>query len=79
MLARHLRRSEASPLSELAEAFVYDLQKQEEPLLLVIDDLLQSALRRPPGQREAFLKEAGGGDETLRREVKSLRAGGPSS
>jgi len=37
-----------------------------------IDNLLQSALRRPPGQREAFLKEALNGDESLRREVESL-------
>jgi len=37
-----------------------------------IDHLLQSALRQSPSQREAFLKEACGGDEGLRREVESL-------
>jgi hypothetical protein len=37
-----------------------------------IDHLLQSALRQPPGEREAFLQEACAGDEALRREVESL-------
>ena len=37
-----------------------------------IDHLLQSALRQSPSQRDAFLKEACGGDEVLRQEVESL-------
>jgi eukaryotic-like serine/threonine-protein kinase len=37
-----------------------------------VDNLLQSALQRPPEQRAAFLKEACDGDEALRREVESL-------
>jgi len=46
-----------------------------------IDSLLQSALERPPEAREAFLRQACGGDEALQSEVRSLlraqeRAGG---
>lgn len=37
-----------------------------------VDELLQSALDRPPEQREAFLRAACAGDETLEREVHSL-------
>ncbi len=37
-----------------------------------VDYLLQSALQQPPGEREAFLRQACGGDETLEREVRSL-------
>jgi serine/threonine protein kinase/Tol biopolymer transport system component len=39
-----------------------------------IEDLCQSALEREPAQRNAFLQEACGGDEALRREVESLLA-----
>jgi eukaryotic-like serine/threonine-protein kinase len=37
-----------------------------------IDNLLQSALERPPDEREAFLRRACAGDEALEREVRSL-------
>ncbi len=37
-----------------------------------VDHLLQSALQQPPGEREAFLRQACGGDEALEREVRSL-------
>ena len=37
-----------------------------------VDDVLQSALDRAPEQRDAFLREACGGDEALEREVRSL-------
>jgi serine/threonine protein kinase/Tol biopolymer transport system component len=37
-----------------------------------IDQLLQSALSRRPADRAAFVDEACGGDESLRREVTSL-------
>src|SRR5215472_7177835 len=36
--------------------------------------LYESALERDPAAREAFLMEAAGGDEALRREVESLLA-----
>src|SRR6266480_3309896 len=39
-----------------------------------IDQLLQSALEREPGQRSAFLAEACADDEPLRSEVESLIA-----
>src|SRR6202165_1072759 len=39
-----------------------------------VDQLYHSALEREPGQRSAFLLEACGGDEELRREVESLLA-----
>ena len=39
-----------------------------------IDQLLQSALEREPGQRSAFLTQACAGDEPLRWEVESLIA-----
>jgi serine/threonine-protein kinase len=39
-----------------------------------IDDLLQSALARAPGERSAFLAQACGRDEPLRHEVESLIA-----
>jgi len=39
-----------------------------------IESLLQSALERAPEQRSAFLVEACGDDEPLRREVESLMA-----
>src|SRR5262245_44814568 len=46
-----------------------------------VDRLLQSALDRPAGERDAFLRGACGGDEHLELEVRSLlaahdRAGG---
>ena len=37
-----------------------------------IDNLLQAALDHSPNKREAFLREACGGDEELEREVRSL-------
>src|SRR5271156_2748782 len=37
-----------------------------------IDTLLQSALERPPEERDAFLQQACAADETLEREVRSL-------
>jgi Tol biopolymer transport system component/predicted Ser/Thr protein kinase len=37
-----------------------------------VDDVLQSALDRAPGERDAFLRSACAGDETLEREVRSL-------
>src|SRR5215831_11594554 len=37
-----------------------------------VDQLLQSALEREPGQRAAFLHEACAGDASLLREVESL-------
>ena len=37
-----------------------------------VDSLLQSALQRQPGEREAFLRQACGGDRALEREVRSL-------
>jgi eukaryotic-like serine/threonine-protein kinase len=39
-----------------------------------IDDLLQAALERSPGERDAFLRHACIGDEALHREVRSLLA-----
>jgi eukaryotic-like serine/threonine-protein kinase len=39
-----------------------------------IQQLLHLVLERDPGQRKAFLQEACGGDESLRREVESLLA-----
>ena len=37
-----------------------------------VDGLLQSALERPPEERDAFLRQACIGDEALEREVRSL-------
>src|SRR6266568_4031264 len=39
-----------------------------------VDDLLQAALERPPGERAGFLRQACAGDEALEREVRSLLA-----
>src|ERR1700694_108209 len=39
-----------------------------------VDNLLQSALERPPDERDAFLRQACAGDEALEREVRSLLA-----
>ena len=39
-----------------------------------VDNLLQSVLARPPGERDAFLREACVADEALEREVRSLLA-----
>jgi len=41
-----------------------------------VEDVLQSALDRAPGERDAFLREACAGDEALEREVRSLIASG---
>src|SRR4030088_2523486 len=37
-----------------------------------VDNLLQSVLERPPGERDAFLRRVCAGDEALEREVRSL-------
>ena len=37
-----------------------------------VDDLLQSVLKLPSGEREAFLQQACAGDDALEREVRSL-------
>src|SRR5689334_14695299 len=39
-----------------------------------VDDLLQAVLERPPGERDAFLRQSCAGDATLEREVRSLLA-----
>jgi serine/threonine protein kinase len=39
-----------------------------------VDRLLQSALDRPAGERDAFLRQACGGDQRLENEVRSLVA-----
>jgi len=39
-----------------------------------VNDVLQSALDRTPEERDAFLRSACAGDETLEREVRSLLA-----
>src|ERR1022692_3272970 len=39
-----------------------------------VDDVLQSVLDRAPEERDAFLRNACAGDETLEREVRSLLA-----
>ena len=39
-----------------------------------VDNLLQAALERSPGERDAFLRQACAGDEPLEREVRSLLA-----
>jgi eukaryotic-like serine/threonine-protein kinase len=37
-----------------------------------VDNLLQSVLEHPPGERDAFLRKACAGDDSLEREVRSL-------
>ena len=37
-----------------------------------VDNLLQAALERPPGERAGFLRQACAGDQSLEREVRSL-------
>src|SRR5262247_1761708 len=39
-----------------------------------VDHLFQAALERAPEERAAFISEACGGDESLRREVEALLA-----
>ncbi|HEX2781182.1 MAG TPA: hypothetical protein VHM30_16900, partial [Gemmatimonadaceae bacterium] len=39
-----------------------------------VDVILQVALERAPERRDAYVREACGGDEPLRREVASLLA-----
>jgi hypothetical protein len=39
-----------------------------------VEDLLQSALERPPQEREGFLRQACAGDEQMERQVRSLLA-----
>ena len=39
-----------------------------------VKEIMHGALDRPPGERAAFLDEACGGDDALRREVDSLLA-----
>jgi len=40
----------------------------------LVDEILQSALAVPPGERDAFLRQACAGKENLEREVRSLLA-----
>jgi hypothetical protein len=44
-----------------------------------IKELLDAALERPAEARQAFLVQACGGDDELRREVTSLLAAGDKS
>jgi eukaryotic-like serine/threonine-protein kinase len=37
-----------------------------------LDNLLQSALERPPAERDTFIRQACAGDEPLEREIRSL-------
>src|SRR6266446_8715455 len=39
-----------------------------------VDNLLQSALERPPAERTEFVRRACAGDEALEREIRSLLA-----
>jgi hypothetical protein len=39
-----------------------------------IDSLLQAVSERPPGERDAFLRNACAADEALEREIRSLLA-----
>ena len=39
-----------------------------------VDGLFQAALEREPDERAAFISEACGGDDSLRREVEALLA-----
>ena len=39
-----------------------------------VDNLLHSVVELPPGEREAFLRQACAGDEALEREIRSLLA-----
>jgi eukaryotic-like serine/threonine-protein kinase len=39
-----------------------------------VDDVLQATLERPPGERDAFLRQACAGDDTLEQEIRSLMA-----
>jgi eukaryotic-like serine/threonine-protein kinase len=39
-----------------------------------VDNLMQSVLERPPGERDAFLRRACAADEALEREIRSLLA-----
>src|SRR5215831_21389355 len=39
-----------------------------------VEALYHAALHRPAGERSAFLRDACGGDEALRRDVESLLA-----
>ncbi len=39
-----------------------------------IDAVLQSVLDRPVAERDAFLREACAGDESLERQVRSYRS-----
>ena len=39
-----------------------------------VKEILQSALERPPGEREQFLDDACAGDDSLRRRVETLLA-----
>jgi hypothetical protein len=53
----------------MAKGFTVDTDRWQRA-----KDLFGSALEHEPGQRNAFLAEACGGDESLRREVESLLA-----
>ncbi len=45
-----------------------------DPRWTTVDGLFEAALERNPDERAAFLREACGGNETLRQEVESLLA-----
>ena len=44
-----------------------------------LDNLLQSALERPPEARDAFLRQACGGNESLERRVRALLNAAPDA
>lgn len=44
----------------------------EPPSFKRVEEVYHGALTRPPAERDAFLREACGGDEDLLQEVKSL-------
>jgi hypothetical protein len=44
-----------------------------------LDNLLQSVLARPPGERDAFLRHACAGDEPLERRVRVLLSTEPEA
>ena len=49
-----------------------DTDIMSDPRWTTVDGLFEAALEREPHERAAFLREACGGNETLRREVESL-------
>ena len=43
-----------------------------------VRDIFVAAVKLPPDQREAFLKQACAGDEALNRQVRELQSGSPA-